>query len=57
MNRPVDPSIQWQLASLLRDLQRLLNALHCYPVTDTPPRRTEQTASDDWLFPELSDCA
>lgn len=51
-----DPSILWQLANLLRDLQRLLNALHPYPCTDTPPTETVQAAPDDWLFPELRDC-
>lgn len=56
MNRAIDPSILWPLASLLGDLQRLLNTLHRDPVTDTPHRETDQTASDDWLFPELRDC-
>jgi len=56
MNPAVDPSILWQLANLLRDLQRLLNALHCHPCKDSPPRETDQAAPDEWLFPELRDC-
>lgn len=56
MIRTADPSILWQLANLLRDLQRLLNALHPYPCMDTPPTETVQAAPDDWLFPELRDC-